>query len=31
MKIEKRTLEVFVANDGTEFDNEDDCHFYEIE
>lgn len=31
MKIEKRTLEVFVANDGTEFDNEDDCHFYEVE
>ena len=31
MKTENRIIEVFVANDGTEFDNEDDCRFYEAE
>lgn len=31
MKTENRIVEVFVANDGKEFDNEDDCRFYEAE
>lgn len=31
MKVENRTIEVFIANDGREFDNEDDCRSYEVE